>query len=120
MNKNRKEFLEQVRNYYRTTASGRKVRWDEPERDDDPQVQKDNAYFSKMLKQKKQQQTSRERLKSTDKIPKKAGKPMWEQYGMVEEDFNRFISTFRKYYYSSKSMRFKDWLDAMEELVEVL
>ena len=120
MKKDRKEFLEQVRNYYRTTASGRKVRFDEPDRDDDPEVRRHNAASARFLQKRKQKQQSRDKLKQSNKVPKKDGKPMWEQSEILEEDLNKFVSTFRKYYYSSRRLRFRDWIKEIEDLIDIL
>ena len=59
MNKDKDEILERVINHYRTTKSGKKVRWDEPDRDDDPEVIRHNAAVANQLKRRKQQQQAR-------------------------------------------------------------
>lgn len=64
--------------------------------------------------------SAQSRMKHKGTIPKKDGNPMFEEYGIIEEDFNRFISVFRKYYYSGKMMRFRDWLDEVDELIDSL
>jgi hypothetical protein len=60
------------------------------------------------------------RLKNKGKVPQKAGKPMWEEYGILEEDFNKFISAFRKYYTNGKTMTFRNWLEVMDALIDTL
>lgn len=64
--------------------------------------------------------SAQSRMKHKGTIPKKDGNPMFEEYGIIEEDFNKFISVFRKYYYSGKRMRFRDWLDEVDSLIDVL
>ena len=124
MQKNNHELLERVRNYVRTTGSGRRVDWDEPgERDDNPDVIRHNAAVANYLKKRKQKTQSRDKLKSQNKVPTKDGKPMWEQMQEdveLNESVNRFIMKFRGLYYSGKTMRFRDWLRVIEDLVDEL
>ncbi|MEL1233045.1 MAG: hypothetical protein VW667_03955 [Candidatus Neomarinimicrobiota bacterium] len=124
MQKNNHELLERVRNYVRTTRSGRRVDWDEPsERDDNPDVIRHNAAVANYLKKRKQKNQSRDKLKSQNKVPSKDGKPMWEQMQEdveLNESVNRFIMKFRGLYYSGKTMRFRDWLRVIEDLVDEL
>jgi len=116
--KDRTELLEKVRNYYRTTSSGRKVRWDEGDRDDDPDVIQHNQYVANKLKKKREQLQSRERLKTKSQVPSKNGKPMWEE--MQTENYSNFISSFRKTYYSNKTMTFRKWLETIDDLLDTL
>lgn len=118
MHKYKDEILERVINHYRTTSSGRKVRWDEPDRDTDPDVISHNAAVAKQLRRKKQQAQSREKLKLTNKVPIKDGKPMWEELQM--EGYSDFMSSFRKAYYSNRLMTFRKWLETIEDLVDTL
>ena len=114
------DILEKVRSYYRTTASNRKVRWDEPgERDDNPDVIKHNLAVSKRLKRKKEAQRQ---LKSNNKVPIKDGKPMFEDYEVIklDEDINKFLQQFRKKLYSSKRMTFREWLSEIENIIDEL
>ncbi len=39
---------------------------------------------------------------------------------VISEDFNRFTNKFRQYYQSGKTMRFRDWLSTIEELLDTL
>lgn len=39
---------------------------------------------------------------------------------LLNEDFNKFISKFRRLYASGKTMRFKDWLKEFESLIDEL
>jgi hypothetical protein len=118
MSKDRKELLEKVRTYYRTTNAGRKVRWDEPDRDDDPEVIRHNAAAANYLKKKKRQSQSRDKLKSQNKVPTKDGKPMWEE--LQRESYSNFTSSFRKAYYSNRTMTFRKWLETIEDLLDTL
>ena len=124
MQKNNRELLERVRSYVRTTRSGRRVDWDEPgERDDNPDVIRHNIAVANYLKKKRQKTQSRDKLKSQNKVPTKDGKPMWEQMQEdveLNESVNRFIMKFRGLYYSGKTMRFRDWLREIEDLVDDL
>ena len=36
------------------------------------------------------------------------------------EDINRFTNKFRQYYQSGKTMRFRDWLSTIEDLLDTL
>lgn len=85
-----------------------------------PSAQK--QYDADMEKVKKQNRKSSAqfRLKHKGKVPTKSGKPMWEEYGIIEEDFNKFISTYRKYYYSGKMMRFREWIGVMGDLFDII
>ena len=83
----------------------------------------DKTKFDKDMefwKQQNRKGTAQTRMKHKGTIPKKDGNPMFEEYGILEEDFNKFISVFRKYYYSGKMMRFRDWLDEVDDLIDLL
>jgi len=83
----------------------------------------DKTKFDKDMqfwKQQNRKGSAQTRMKHKGTIPKKDGNPMFEEYGILEEDFNKFISVFRKYYYSGKMMRFRDWLDEVDELIDLL
>lgn len=83
----------------------------------------DKTKFDKDMqfwKQQNRKGSAQTRMKHKGTIPKKDGNPMFEEYGILEEDFNRFISVFRKYYYSGKMMRFRDWLDEVDDLIDFL
>ena len=98
---------------YRTTGSGRKVRWDEPGEDDTSEVQQHNAFLARRLKQK---QDAKERLKSKGAVPSRNGKPIFEGSGDVQQ----FALSFRRHYYSSRPMRFKEWIEVVAELLNDL
>ena len=83
----------------------------------------DKTKFDKDMqfwKQQNRKGSAQTRMKHKGTIPKKDGNPMFEEYGVLEEDLNKFISVFRKYYYSGKMMRFRDWLDEVDELIDLL
>ena len=83
----------------------------------------DKTKFDKDMqfwKQQNRKGSAQTRMKHKGTIPKKDGNPMFEEYGILEDDFNRFISVFRKYYYSGKMMRFRDWLDEVDDLIDFL
>lgn len=83
----------------------------------------DKTKFDKDMqfwKQQNRKGSAQTRMKHKGTIPKKDGNPMFEEYGILEEDFNKFISVFRKYYYSGKMMRFRDWLDEVDDLIDFL
>ena len=63
---------------YRKTYRGHYASRDEPDRDDDPEVRAHNAALAKRRKEKKD---ARERLKKQNAVPKKDGKPMFENTG---------------------------------------
>lgn len=39
---------------------------------------------------------------------------------VLSEDINRFTNKFRQYYQSGKTMRFREWLSTIEELLDTL
>ena len=98
---------------YRTTGSGRKVRWDEPGENDTPEVRRHNSFLARRLKQK---QDAKERLKSKGAVPSRNGKPIFEGSGDVQQ----FALSFRRHYYSSRPMRFKEWIEVVAELLNDL
>jgi hypothetical protein len=102
---------------YRTTASGNRVAWDEPDQRREDEINDRIQRLMKAKQQLKQAQASRERLKGKKAVPQKAGKPMWEQI-ILEEDFNKAIQLIRINYYSGKTMRFKDWISTMEKILD--
>ena len=71
-------------------------------------------------KNKARKDAAQDRLKKKGAIPSKDGKKMFEEYKLLEEDFSKFMSMFRKYYYSGKMMRFRDWLEIMEDMIDAL
>jgi hypothetical protein len=38
----------------------------------------------------------------------------------LTEDLNKFAAAFRSRWYSSKTMRFKDWIGEVEDLLDLL
>lgn len=85
-----------------------------------PSAKKQYDADMETLKRQNRKSSAQFRLKRKGKVPTKAGTPMWEEYGLLEEDFNKFMSIFRKYYYSGKMMRFRDWLEVVDDLVDAL
>ena len=78
---NANRFLEayRARNYgYRKTYRGHYAARDEPDNDNNPEVKAHNAAVAKRLKRKKDARTE---LKRKDAVPKKDGKPMFENNG---------------------------------------
>lgn len=102
--------------YYKTMAGHFKQR-DEPGEQDSYEVRRHNQYLDSRHQQKKD---AREILKKKDKVPVKSGNPMWEQYQLHEEAASNFYAVFRKLYYSGKSMKFKQWLEEIGDLLEHL
>ena len=114
-----KRLLEAYRkSSYRTTVSGRRVRWDEPgEEDDNPDVIKHNAFFAK---QRQRKEDAKERLKQKGNVPTKKGKPIFEKAEMLNEDLNRFLLEFRGLYNTNRTMRFRDWIKVVSTLLDDL
>jgi hypothetical protein len=104
-------------NSYRTTVSGNRVEWDEADRRKEDEINDRIQRLMKAKQQLKQAQANRRRLSSKNAVPQKAGQPMWEQI-ILEEDFNKAIQLIRTNYYSGKTMRFKDWISAMEKILD--
>ena len=67
-----------------------------------------------------------QRIQRQKKIDKLDSSSEWKGLEQMEEDVelnenvNRFIMKFRGLYYSGKTMRFRDWLRAIEDLVDEL
>jgi len=102
----------------RTTASGRRVRWDEPgEEDHNPEVQSHNAFIVKGLQRKEQ---GKESLKQKGRVPTKKGKPIFEKAEPLHEDLNRFLLDFRGLYNTNRTMRFQDWIKVVSKLLDDL
>ena len=85
-----------------------------------PSAQKQYDADMEKLKRQNKKSSAQFRLKHKGKVPTKSGKPMWEEYGIIEEDFNKFISTYRKYYHSGKMMRFREWISVMSDLLDII
>jgi hypothetical protein len=104
---------------YRTTASGNRVAWDEPDKRREDEI---NDRIQRLLKTKQQLQQARfakNRLKDRNAVPQKAGKPMWEQQ-ILDEDLSKATSLLRQYYYSTKVMKFREWCGIIENLIDAL
>jgi hypothetical protein len=102
----------------RTTVSGRRVRWDEPgEEDDNPDVQRHNAFIAKGIQRK---QDAKDRLKQKGKVPTKQGKPIFEKAEPLNEELNRFLLEFRGLYNTNRTMRFRDWIKVCSKLLDDL
>jgi hypothetical protein len=59
----------------------------------------------------KQKQDAKERLKSKGAVPSRNGKPIFEGSG----DLQQFALSFRRHYYSSRPLRFKEWIEVVAE-----
>lgn len=66
------------RRQYRTTSAGRRVDWDEPDRDDDPEVIAHNKAVASKLAREKKKKEGIAQLKKQGAVPIKQGKPMYE------------------------------------------
>lgn len=100
-----------------------------PKSDMDDKVEKENKentiYGSGgSSKLEQSQQTKRQmKIDRLDRIKK-----LWKglesntigNENILSENPNRFITKFRKLYYSPKQMRFREWLIEFEELIEEL
>lgn len=104
------------RSQYRTTASGQRVRWDEPGEDDSDEVRRYNAYLTQRLQQKRD---GKKRLKKKGAVPTRNGNPIFEQHG-VTEDVHRVLTTFRRAYETNRPMRFREWIRAVTEILDDL
>jgi hypothetical protein len=102
---------------YRTTASGNRVAWDEPDQRREDEINDRIQRLLKTKQQLKQLRASRERLKNKQAVPQKGGQPMWEQV-LIKEDLNRAIQLIRQYYYSGRTLKFKDWCSTMEKILD--
>lgn len=117
------KIIEVFRNYrqqpYRTTASGNRVRWDEPSIERENEISDRIQRLQQTQRQLRQARLGRDRLRSKNAIPAKKSKPMWEQM-ILDEDLNKAITLLRQHYYSPKMMRFRDWCKLMEQLCDEL
>lgn len=113
-------IIERFRQYYRTTQSGRKVRWDEPDRDDDPEIKKHNQIAYQQMKRKQHQQLSKQRLKDKSKVPKKEGKPLFNQYQYTNESIADFHRDFNRMYRQGNRLTFRQWIKMVKELLDEL
>lgn len=102
---------------YRTTALGNRVAWDEPEKQKENEISDRIQRLMKAKQQLQLQKIAKNKLKSRNAVPLKAGKPMFEQQ-ILEEDLNRAIQLIRTYYHSGKTMKFKDWISVIEKILD--
>lgn len=103
----------------RKTYAGHRVDWDEGDtRQDDEIADRINRLKQQQL-QNKQNKLRQQRLKNANKVPMKNGTPMFEEM-LLDEEFNRAIYLLRQYYYSSKSMRFREWCNMIEKVFDEL
>lgn len=104
---------------YRTTASGRRVGWDEPSIERENEISDRIQRLQQAKHQLQQTRLAKNRLKNKNAVPQKAGKPMWEQQ-ILDENLNSALAMLRQHYYSNKMMRFRDWCKVMEQLMDEL
>ena len=125
MDKDRKELLERVRTFYRTTASGRKVRWDEPtetEKNEPLRVNKDK--FRQDLdfwKKRNQQSAARDRLKKKGAVPTKSGRRLFDDFcreAYKGRKQNMFDGDMRNIYNASQHLSYEQWTWFMSEQYE--
>ena len=110
-------IIQRLLESYRTTVSGRRVRWDEPgEEDDSPEVQRHNAF----LDQKRQQNLAKERLKKKGAVPTKNGNPIFEQPQILDENLQQVMTSFHQHYQSNRSMRFREFILVIADLLDDL
>ena len=104
------------RSPYRSTASGRRVRWDEPGEDDTPEIRRHNAYLTQRMQQRRD---AKERLKIKGAVPTRDGNPIFEK-NLMTEDLQQGLIAFRNLYVSNRPMRFREWIEIMAELLDDL
>ena len=102
---------------YRTTASGRKVAFDEPGESDSAEIRRHNAFLAKQLQKKRD---AKDRLKAKGAVPTRNGKPIFEGDLVVTEDVQQVLISFRRHYQSNRPMRFRDWIKVVSELLDDL
>jgi hypothetical protein len=103
--------------YHRTTASGRKVAWDEPSETDSPEIRRHNTFLAKQLQKKRE---SKDRLKSKGAVPTRDGKAIFEHEQVVTEDIHQVLMSFRRAYQSNRPMRFREWIRMVKEMLDDL
>ena len=118
-NKTARDYLKEIydRGYgSRQTASGRWRERDEP----DEAEQLHQAYaINKMMASKKREQ-AKARLKTKGIMPIKRSSAPISNECFIPESINSFISHLRKNYHSGKRYSFREWLDALEDLLGVI
>ena len=115
-----------ARNYgYRKTYRGHYAPRDEPDDDNNPEVRAHNAALAKKMKQKKD---ARERLKKQNAVPKKDGKPMFENTGnnfAAKQSWGKSLVGQTFYikcpddsrYYKTIFIRFNPFTNAMQPMM---
>lgn len=112
-----KRLLENYRSSrYRTTASGRRVQWDEPGEQDSAEIKRHNVHLS----MQRQQRASRERLKSKGMVPTKDGKPLFEKVSAVHSTTVQYLQALRHLYDASQTHRFEEWILEVVQVVDQL
>jgi hypothetical protein len=117
--------LNRILEAYRTNRTlNQIVSKDEGEPDEklrlSPSAKKEWDKSMQYWKNKARKETAQDRLKKKGAVPSKDGKKMFEQQELMQEDLNKFISTFRKLYTSPKSLTFRKWIAAMEDLLDII
>ena len=102
---------------YRRTASGNLVDRGEP--DEAEQLRQSDQIQKNAQKRRAAAALSRLKQKK-DGVPKKDGREIWEQHQEIAEDFQHFIPKFRTLYQSGKLMRFRDWINVVDDLMDFL
>ena len=67
--------------------------------------------------------TQNAKMKRDANIAKLSTSDEWqglEEYQPINEDVNAFIAKFRKLYLSAKVMRFRDWMNEVDDLIDAL
>ena len=116
INDSKSRIIQKFLEDYRTTRSRRRVRWDEPGESDSPEIQRHNAFLAKKRQQK---HDAKERLKSKGAVPTKNGKPIFEE-DLINEDLQQVLMSFRRSYQSNHSMRFREWIQVVAEMLDDL
>lgn len=118
--KNQSESWYSGRGTYRTTASGRKVRWDE----DDEQDNKTSDYLNKK-RQETLAKAGRERLKKKGAVPTKQGSRMFEAFmkeamdraGKSPSMSDKDEEYMKQVYLSARALDFKKWIMFVTEML---
>lgn len=111
-------LIQKLLESYRTTYSGHRVAWDEPgESDDNPDVIRHNAYLARRRKTREQAQN---RLKSKGLVPKKEGKPMFEDLESPSASLLQLFIMFQKSYQSNRRMTFREWSRELAQMLDSL
>lgn len=103
----------------RKTYAGHRVDWDEGDSRQDDEISDRINRLKQQQLLNKQNKLRQQRLKSQNKVPIKSGKPMFEEM-MLDEDLNKAVLLLRQYYYSTKAMRFREWIGLIEKIMDEL